>query len=425
MLILGTELGTNSTSINNIDKENPTKPTNADLETTLNSINVKGIGGTDNLSGIAGYQYSLDNANWSETIKTDSSYLFSNLATATYTVYIRTVDNVGLVSEAYNLPAVLAVPVTGVSLNKSSISIYNKATQTLTATVSPSNATNKSVSWKSSNTAVATVSSSGVVTGVKPGTATITVTTADGEKTATCSVTVSYPKVIYLGTGTSFNVTSVCSKYGISPSSLTASNFLIGCVKAGQSGYSTSWRNQTWASDNNGYFSSTGNFSATLYVSPTYSSPTFTPNVYGETYYGNYAFTTSKFALPVYLIPKGVSDTSAVRSLGTTSSYNVSTICSSLGIDKTRLNNNNFVISPKATTTSGTLTTSDGTYLSNGYFNFTLCVYGDGKSYSTSTGVFSASPSIYYGSNTQTGGMMYRTDAMTFPLYFFPYGYVT
>ncbi len=81
------------------------------------------------------------------------------------------------------------VSVTGVSLNKSSATLNVGDTTTLTATVAPSNATNKNVTWTSSNTAVATVSN-GVVTAKKAGTATITVKTADGNKTATCSVTV-------------------------------------------------------------------------------------------------------------------------------------------------------------------------------------------------------------------------------------------
>ena len=83
------------------------------------------------------------------------------------------------------------MPVTGVSLNKSSLSLTaGGETETLTATVAPANATNKNVTWKSSNTAIATVTNTGVVNPVAEGTATITVTTADGGKTATCAVTV-------------------------------------------------------------------------------------------------------------------------------------------------------------------------------------------------------------------------------------------
>lgn len=87
------------------------------------------------------------------------------------------------------------VPVTGVSLDKSSDSIEVGETTTLTETVSPSNATNKNVSWSTSNSAVATVSS-GVVTAVSAGTARITVTTADGGYTAYCDITVT-PAITY------------------------------------------------------------------------------------------------------------------------------------------------------------------------------------------------------------------------------------
>ena len=85
------------------------------------------------------------------------------------------------------------VPVSGVKLNKTSQSIAVGKTAALKATVSPSAATNKNVTWKSSNTSVATVNSKGVVTGKKAGTATITVTTKDGSKKATCKVTVRVP----------------------------------------------------------------------------------------------------------------------------------------------------------------------------------------------------------------------------------------
>lgn len=81
------------------------------------------------------------------------------------------------------------VHVTGVTLNKNSTSITVGSTETLTATVSPNNATDNSVTWSSSNTSVATVSN-GTVNAVATGNATITVTTVDGSYTATCTVTV-------------------------------------------------------------------------------------------------------------------------------------------------------------------------------------------------------------------------------------------
>ena len=82
------------------------------------------------------------------------------------------------------------VSVTGVTLNKTSLTLNKGASETLTATVSPSNATNKSVTWSSSNTSVATVDSNGKVTAVSAGSTTVTVKTNDGGKTATCAVTV-------------------------------------------------------------------------------------------------------------------------------------------------------------------------------------------------------------------------------------------
>ena len=81
-------------------------------------------------------------------------------------------------------------PVTGVSLSQTSAKLQFGETLTLTATVAPDNAANKNVTWSSSNQDVATVDENGVVTAKTEGTATITVTTADGKKTATCKVTV-------------------------------------------------------------------------------------------------------------------------------------------------------------------------------------------------------------------------------------------
>ena len=82
------------------------------------------------------------------------------------------------------------IAVTGVTLNKTALTLNIGASETLTATVAPADATNKKVTWKSSDAAVATVDTNGKVTAVKAGEATITVTTEDGGKTATCKVTV-------------------------------------------------------------------------------------------------------------------------------------------------------------------------------------------------------------------------------------------
>jgi len=86
--------------------------------------------------------------------------------------------------------ASIAVDVTGVSMNKSSVSLDGGSTETLVAILEPSNATNQNVTWSSDNNSVATVAADGTVTAVTAGTANITVKTVDGNKTASCSVTV-------------------------------------------------------------------------------------------------------------------------------------------------------------------------------------------------------------------------------------------
>ena len=84
-------------------------------------------------------------------------------------------------------------PVTGVTLNKTTLDLEKDQTEKLVATVLPENADgDKTVTWKSSNNAVATVSTDGTVTAVGKGSCDITVTTQNG-KTATCKVTVGVP----------------------------------------------------------------------------------------------------------------------------------------------------------------------------------------------------------------------------------------
>ena len=80
--------------------------------------------------------------------------------------------------------------VSGITLDKTELALTVGDTQTLAATILPSDAANKSVSWSSDNPSVATVDENGKVTAVAEGTAKITVTTVDGKKTADCAVTV-------------------------------------------------------------------------------------------------------------------------------------------------------------------------------------------------------------------------------------------
>jgi uncharacterized protein YjdB len=103
------------------------------------------------------------------------------------------------------------VPVTGISLNQTQLSLNVGTTAQLQATLSPVNASNQTVAWSSSNTSIAKVSSSGLVTGVSAGQAVITATSQDGGKTARCTVTVSS---IVPVTAVSLNQTQISMKVG-------------------------------------------------------------------------------------------------------------------------------------------------------------------------------------------------------------------
>ena len=150
-------------------------------------------------------------------------------------------------------------PVTSVSLDKTDVSLNIGETLTLKATVLPANASNKNVSWSSSNTAVVTVSN-GAITAVGVGSATITVTTADGGKAATCSVSVKAQT--YPVTGVSLNKTNVSLTVG---EALTLSATVLPA--------NASNKNVTWSSSNsavatvsNGVVTAVGVGSATITV---------------------------------------------------------------------------------------------------------------------------------------------------------------
>ncbi len=134
-----------------------------------------------------------------------------------------------------------------VTLNKTSLSIKHGSSTTLKATVSPSNATNKTLVWSSSDTKIVKVTAEGKITGVKPGTAYVTCKTLDTGKTAKCKVTV---KAV-VPTSVKFSKTTVSVPYGeivkiknlvtISPSNatdktLTWSSSSPSTVKVSQAG---------------------------------------------------------------------------------------------------------------------------------------------------------------------------------------------
>ena len=116
----------------------------------------------------------------------DSGLLTAGTVAGSVTIVATsTVDN----TKSDEITIEVVVPVTSVSLDYATATLQVGGTQTLNVTFNPTNATNKNVTWSTSDDTVATVAN-GVVTALKAGTATITVTTEDGSKTATCVVTV-------------------------------------------------------------------------------------------------------------------------------------------------------------------------------------------------------------------------------------------
>lgn len=118
------------------------------------------------------------------------------------------------------------VKATGVVISQTTMSVYETKSKTLTATVLPADATNKKITWTSNNKTIATVNSSGKVTGVKPGTTYIVATTVDGSFVARCKVTVvdliNTSKVNLNKTSLSVKVGSTAAlKATVSPSNAT------------------------------------------------------------------------------------------------------------------------------------------------------------------------------------------------------------
>ena len=135
------------------------------------------------------------------------------VAAGTATITVTTTDGGHTATCAVTVKAHVA----SVSLDKTTLEMFvGDEPVSLTATVSPENAYDKSVTWTSSNTAVATVEN-GTITPVAAGTAPITVTTTDGEKTATCAVTVKAHVA-----SVSLNETTLEMFVGDEPVSLTA-----------------------------------------------------------------------------------------------------------------------------------------------------------------------------------------------------------
>ena len=160
-------------------------------------------------SGLHELEYTIEPANASiqdlEWESTDAAvakvqyssgrYVLYAYKNGTTTITATATDGSG-VTASCEVTVNINYPVQGISLNHDA-KTFTKAGETLqlTATIYPDSATNKTVTWKSSDEKVATVDESGLVTAVGNGTANITATTEDGNFKATCQVTVEIPKL--------------------------------------------------------------------------------------------------------------------------------------------------------------------------------------------------------------------------------------
>ena len=200
----GTILASGGTVSGNLSGGSTVTTPSITAQPTGNTV-TEGQGATFTVEASAGsetptyqWQQSTDSgSNWTN-IKSATSASYTTGTTTTsmsgyqYRCVVTSASGVGVISSAAILtvqtkPA--TVPVTGVTLNKNTLELYTGGSETLTATFQPANATNQNVTWESSNPDVATVVG-GTVIAVKEGEATITVTTEDGGKTATCTVKV-------------------------------------------------------------------------------------------------------------------------------------------------------------------------------------------------------------------------------------------
>ena len=184
--------GTNAGNYASVTIADTTKPKITSATATSNSIT---LNATDSESGIVGYKamttltapYSFYNC--TNTKALNNQQITGLSANTQYYLYVK--DAAGNVSTSYSIKT-SAILVTSITLNKTTLTLDEGSSETLTATISPTNATNKQVTWSTNKSSVAKVDTTGKITAVSAGTATITATAKDGSgKSASCTVTVS------------------------------------------------------------------------------------------------------------------------------------------------------------------------------------------------------------------------------------------
>jgi uncharacterized protein YjdB len=163
---------------------------------SLNKSNTAvSIAGTEQLyASVSPGNATNKNVTWSsdpaDIATVDENGVVTGVAPGMAVITVASKENSGFAAYCVVTVQDATIHVTDVSLDKTALAIYIDDVVTLTATVSPPNATNSSVLWSSSVSGVATVDDNGVVTGVSAGVTVITAKSSDGNIAATCNVTV-------------------------------------------------------------------------------------------------------------------------------------------------------------------------------------------------------------------------------------------
>ena len=183
---------------------------------------------------------SVKSTTWSSSktsvAKVSSTGIITAVAEGTATITAKMTSSEGTVKTATCTVNVIptVIDITGVQLNKTSVTLKVGETDTLIASPIPSNASVKSTTWSSNKTSVAKVSSTGKITAVAKGTATITATMTSSEgtvKTATCTVTVVPDQVKFLTTPNVTGGQCAGDEYTVEFDTTTNAYYVVVCYK--------------------------------------------------------------------------------------------------------------------------------------------------------------------------------------------------
>ncbi len=356
------------TCVVTVEEKVVTPPTVAVTGVTLNkeTVTIKEEGTTTLVATVMPENATNQNVTWSSsdnTIATVENGVVTGVSAGTATITVTTQDGsftdtcVVTVEEKVATPTTVAV--TGVTLNKETVTIKEEETTTLVATVTPENATNQNVTWSSSAESVATVAN-GVVTGVSEGTATITVTTQDGNFTDTCVVTVE-EKVV---TPTTVPVTGVT----LDKETVTVKEEETETLVATVMPENATNKNITWSSNNesvatvaNGVV--TGLSAGTATITVTTQDGSFTDTCVVTVEEAVLSVKVTGIELDKTELKMQVSEkTNLVATIKPTNATNKEVVWTSSNTDVATISENGIIEALKTGKTTITVTTKDGNY---------------------------------------------------------------